>query len=267
MDDGASVSEEQADRRRKPLFANRVVAFANRVRSLPGLAIYFVGGGAAILLMTTAGAFGTLHLPFVTRLAFWSLLIGSNVLLWVLWFAWRVRGPADWWRAALLGMVVVNLPMPAEIGFYGRLLGIPMRIDWTRSWASTAAISFALLLVLLIAIRPARVPPRADFSKGLLWRGGFRDAGAIAAIAAEDHYCRIWRSDGSSSLLHARFGDLMAELDAADGALIRRGHWVAASSVERIERRGRQWHVLLTDGRSIAASPSAAAGLRARGWL
>lgn len=267
MDNRALASEGQASPDRKAFFANRVLAFANRVRNLPGLAIYFVGGGAAILLMTTAGAFGTLAIPLATRLAFWSLLIGSNVLLWVLWFAWRVRGPTDWWRAALLGMVVINLPLPAEIGLYGQLLGLPMPVDWTRSWASAAAISLALLLVLVVAIRPAPATTRPDFSKGLLWRGGFRDADAIAAIAAEDHYCRIWRSDGSSSLLHARFGDLVSELETNDGAVIRRGHWVAASSVETIERRGRQWHVSLKDGRSIGVSPSAAADLRARGWL
>ena len=38
--------------------------------------------------------------------------------------------------SALLGMVVINLPLPAEIGLYGQLLGLPMPVDWTRSWAS-----------------------------------------------------------------------------------------------------------------------------------
>src|SRR6476620_3888414 len=111
MQDAAPAQGVNRGREGKLAFANRANAFANLVRAIPGLQIYFVAGAGAALIMTTAGAFGTLDLPLLTRLAFWFLLIGVNVALWISWFAWRVRKSADWWRAALLGMIVVNAPM------------------------------------------------------------------------------------------------------------------------------------------------------------
>jgi hypothetical protein len=264
VDPAQEVDRRPSDKRS---FANRAKAFANRVRALPGLPIYFVGGAAAVLVMTTAGAFGTLDIPFATRLTFWLLLIGINVLLWITWFALRVRKSTDWWRAALLGMIVVNAPMPIEITLIGRLLGLGMAIDWPSIWASTGAISIALLLVLMIAVRSPRTAETPVYPKGKLWRAGFQDPAAIAAIVSEDHYCRIWNRDNASRLILARFGDLTNELAAVDGAVVRRGQWVAAASVDKVERSGRRWQLQLKDGRTVVVSGSAVSELRARGWI
>jgi len=267
MTEGVRSGEGQEGWVSNALFANRVLGFANRVRNLPGLPIYFAGAAAAILLMTTSGAFATLDLPLPKRLAFWSLLIGTNLLLWIGWFAWRVRSPGDWWSSVLVGTLVVNLPLPAEIAFFGRLLRVPVAIGWVRSWANAGLISFAILLILFITIRRRRAIDRPLFPKGRLWRAGFRDPADVAWIMSEDHYCRIGRPDGSTILLHARFADLAKELEATDGAVLRRGHWAAASAVLAIDRRDRKWHVTLKNGSTIAVSATAASGLRARGWL
>lgn len=267
MTEGARSGEDQEGRASNALFANRVLGFVNRVRNLPGLPIYFAGGAAAILLMTTSGAFATIDLPLPKRLAFWSMLIGTNLLSWIAWFAWRVRGPRDWWPSVLLGTLVINLPLPAEIAFFVRLLGVPMAVHWVRSWANAGLISVALLIIFFITIRPSRAVERPLFPKGRLWRAGFRDPADVAWIVSEDHYCRIGRPDGSTTLLHARFADLAKELEAADGAVLRRGHWAAAFAVEAIERRDRKWHVTLKNGYVIAVSAAAASDLRSRGWL
>ena len=251
----------------KPSFANRAAGFANRVRELPGLPLYFVSGAAAVLLMATSGAFGTLAIPLPSRLLFWTLLIGANVILWILWFAWRVRDQRDWLKASLLGMIVVNFPMPLEIGLIGDLLDLGGAQNWLSTWGSTLVISVALLLVLTIAIRGPSAQPDTSFPKGMLWRAGFREEQSVAAMCAEDHYCRVWRTDGTSALLHARFSDLVGELAGLDGALIRRGQWVAAKSIAKIERNGRKWNVRLVDGRSVIVSSSAASELRKRGWI
>lgn len=267
MTEGARFREKQQGRVGNRIFANRVLGFVNRARNLPGLPIYFAGGAAAILLMTTSGAFATLDLPLPKRLAFWSLLIGTNLLLWIGWFAWRVRSPRDWWPSVLLGTLVINLPLPVEIAFLGRLLGVPMTLDWARSWTNAGLISLALLIILFIAIRRHRAIERPQFPKGSLWRAGFRNLADVAWIVSEDHYCRIGRPDGNTSLLHARFTDLAKELETVDGAVLRRGHWAAASAVEAIERRNRKWHVILKNGPAIAVSAAAATDLRSRGWL
>jgi hypothetical protein len=267
MHDAGHAQAVDRRHRGKFAFANHAIVFANRVRALPGLPIYLVAGAGAALVMTTAGAFGTLELPFLTRLTFWLMLIGVNVALWIVWFSWRVRKPADWWRAALLGMIVINAPMPLEITLIGRLLGLRMAIDWASTWASTAAISIALLVVLMIAVRSPRKVEVPVYPKGKLWRAGFQDPAAIAAIAAEDHYCRIWNRNGTNILVHARFSDLTDELKTVDGAVVRRGQWVAAGFVSKIERNGRRWQIRVIDGRSIVVSGSAAGELRARGWM
>lgn len=267
MRDTASGTDDVAGRQGKRSFANRAVSFANRVRALPGLRLYFVGGAAAVVVMTTAGAFGTLAIPIAARLLFWLTLIGVNVALWILWFAWRVHGAQDWWPAALVGMLVINAPLPLEIRLIGRVLGLPMKMNWLSTWGSTLAISIALLVVLTMAIRTPPAAPSPVFPKGILWRGGFREPREIAAVTSEDHYCRVSRADGTGSLVHARFGDVLSELSALDGALLRRGQWVAAWSIASIERSDRKWRATLTDGRLVTVSQSCAANLRAQGWM
>jgi len=52
-----------------------------------------------------------------------------------------------------------------------------------------------------------------------------------------------------------------------DGAFVRRGHWVAASEVEAVERDGRRLLVRTRGGEAIAVSPAGREELRARGWI
>lgn len=248
-------------------FVNRARDFAKRLRNLPGLPLIGAASSAAAVIATIAGAFGTDGIPVVPRLLFWTLLIGFNTMLWLCWFAWRVKGPDDWWRAALIGSVVVNLPLPAEIVLMLRLVGGAAPSDWHATWLHAAGVSFAILLVVVTGSRMLRTPRRAPQAKGRLWRAGFRNAASIAAIASEDHYCRIWTADGSTRLVHGRFGDLINELEGVDGAVVRRGHWVAASAVSEIRREGRAWSLVLADGREVRIAASSLAELRSRGWL
>jgi purine-cytosine permease-like protein len=67
----------------KPIFANPVRGFANRVAALPGLALYPASAAATVLIATLVGAFGTGAMPLLQRLAFWTLLIAFHTMLWV----------------------------------------------------------------------------------------------------------------------------------------------------------------------------------------
>lgn len=229
--------------------------------------VFPTSAAAAVLIATAAGAFGTEALPPLQRLGFWTMLIGINTILWICWFTWRVRTPSDWWRAAAIGAIIVNLPLPFEIAAILRLLGGPTPKATGTTWLHAAMVSAAIFVVVRSAVVALRRPRAAPSVKGHLWRAGFRALDAITLISAEDHYCRVWQCDGTSRLIHARFSDLVQEVGTIDGATIRRGQWVASSAVHSIRREGRRWKLVVADGRAVPIAPSRIAGLRGRGWL
>ncbi|MFA6117662.1 MAG: LytTR family transcriptional regulator DNA-binding domain-containing protein [Sphingomonas sp.] len=257
-------------------FAKHARNFANRALALPGFPVLPIAGLAAGILMVVVGAFGTGEMPLATRIAFWAVLLGWNVLKWQAWFALLVRRPRDWPRTAAIGALVLNLPLPIEISLALRLFGIDYAPQPSRTWSEALAISAAIFLVLIIAgigrrMTPAAAsvatPPSAVTPDGLLDRAGLNDPAALHAIEAEDHYCRLHLAGGRSLLVLHRFGDALAEVAGYDGAQVHRGAWVAASGVAGARRDGRRWLLLLADGAEIPVSASFAATARDRGWL
>jgi len=264
----ATLSPDQPEqrRRRNRGFANAARDFAKRVAALPGIAMLTVGGGAAIAIATITGAFGTIQMDYPARLGFWAVLIGWNMAKWLGWFAWRIRRAGDWPRAAALGALVVNLPLPVEIPLALRLFGVATAIDPLRIWIEAGAIS-AILFVVLFAARRSRRATTPPADTGILFRAGVRDLGDVRAVRAEDHYCRVHLAGGQSLLVLARFADLRAELAAIDGEQVHRGAWVAAAAVDGAVREGRAWRLVLADDTRLPVSDSHAAAVRARGWL
>ncbi|HEY8593240.1 MAG TPA: hypothetical protein VIL42_10310 [Sphingomicrobium sp.] len=241
--------------------------FAKRALQLPGLPLIAACSAAAVVIATLSGAFGTESIALPRRLLFWTLLIGLNTSLWVCWFTWRVKSSSDWWRAALLGALVINFPIPAEIFLFLRLAGGETASDWHLTWLHAGAVSLAILMAVVTGARMLRRPDPVPQVKGKLWRAGVRDLAAVTAITAEDHYCRVSLADGSSRLLLGRFADVIAEAGDVEGAIVRRGHWVAASAVHAIERRGRGWAVVLRTGGEVRIAGSSVQPLKGRGWL
>ena len=257
-------------------FAKHARNFANRALALPGFPVLPIAGLAAGVVMVVVGAFGTGDMPLAARIAFWAMLLGWNVLKWQIWFAMLVRRPRDWPRAAAIGTIVLNLPLPIEISLSLRLFGVDYAADPSRTWSEALAISAAIFLVLIIAgigrrttpaATPAQTTPSAVALDGLLDRAGLTDPAALHAIEAEDHYCRLHLTGGRSLLVLHRFGDALAEVADYDGAQVHRGAWVAANGVAGARRDGRRWLLLLADGAEIPVSASFAATARDRGWL
>jgi hypothetical protein len=256
----------------KPRFANRVLGFAKRAwrDPPPGFPLLWIGCLGAVGLMVVTGGFGTGRLPLGQRVGFWLLLMGVNGFKWQLWFAWRVRKPGDWPRASMLGTPLLNLTLPIEIALCGAAVGQPFALNLFETWGHALAISGMIIAVagmvawvLLNRSRPAAAPLTAD---GLLARARVK-SDALAAVEAEDHYCRVHSRDGASALIHYRFGDALAELAGLDGAQVHRGAWVAGHAIRGAEREGRRWMLRLADGTAIPVSATYAAEARRRGWL
>ena len=252
---------------RKPNYAKRVAPFVNRVAALPGFRALAVGSLAAIALTTLVGAFGTGAIPTGPRLLFWTALVGTNAVLWQLWFAWRVRAPGDWSKAALVGAFLINAPLPFEISFFLRLCGIEQAADPVTSWAKALAIS-AAIVVMVMALR-SRSPQVAQAIRPgtLLAKAGAAAADELLAIRAEDHYCRVCLAGGRTLLVQHRCADALGEVAQLDGAQVHRSVWVANRGFERARRSGRRWHLVLPDGTELPVSANSVAAVRARGWL
>lgn len=265
----ATLSPDQPKRQRPRNrgFANAARNFANHVVALPGFVPLTASGLAAIVLATITGAFGTIATAYPARFGFWSLLIGWNIAKWIVWFAWRVRRPRDWRRAAVLGALAINLPLPLEIPFALRLFGVSTAIDPARTWIEAAAISVTLFVALFLARRagPAKAVIPAD--TGILFRAGVRDLAEVHGLRAEDHYCRVHLGDGRTLLVLARFADLRAELAGIDGEQVHRGAWIAAAGMDGAVRDGRAWRLVLVHGTRLPVSDTYLSAVRARGWL
>lgn len=266
-------SLRQPSLRFKDGFAKRVRDFANRAMSLPGFPGLPVAGAAAWAMMVVVGGFGTGEMPLAMRIGFWGILLGWNILKWQLWFVWLVRKPADWPLASGLGAIVINLPLPLEITLILDLFGVGAPVDIARSWGQALIISLVIFVTMFAIGRRRRITeasPVADpviLRDGLLARAGIKLPGAVLAIRAEDHYCRLHLSDGRNLLIHHRFGDALAEVAEFDGEQVHRGAWVAADGVAGARREGRKWQIVLTDGTTVPVSAGHAKAARLRGWL
>lgn len=267
------------DRRTAPSgkrgFAKRAAGFAKRVWGLPGFPLLLLAGVAAAALMTLVGGFNTYTMPLGQRAVFWAILMAWNTAKWQTWFAFTVRRSSDWPLSGLLSTIPLSLPIPFEIAVAARLAGIegaaPDLVDtWVKALGMGAIIFTVAMLLVWRGARnqlASEVPAAAAVAPGGLLDRARVEADALAAIEAEDHYCRVRRRDGQSALIHYRFGDALAEVAGLDGAQVHRGSWVAADAVKGAERDGRRWRLVLMDGSRVAVSATYAAEARRRGWL
>lgn len=245
------------------------------------LVIWFI----ASVAVTIAGPFGTIGIPLELRLPYWLGLMGINTLKWTLWF--RIGGRRLGWKPpamlalALAGVVVINLPLPAEVTLANWAVGSKGGVPYWAVYGSAAAMGLTATIG-IIALRwmrqtdrqaaprteTAAAPPLPDAGAGgLLARAGVMDATQVLAVEAEDHYLRLHLADGRKPLVLYRLRDALAELAALDGEQVHRGYWVAGRAVQGLERRdGRKWALRLQTGLLIPVSATFLPAVKKRGW-
>jgi len=230
---------------------------------LQGVAAATVAGAALGLL----GPFGTYgDLTVAERYAYW---IGLTVLMWLQTmavFTASHRAPAfarrPLWLQATLAALAGAVPTTFEVAYVEGLLrvgGVLTPRSLAETYGSVAVIAVGVFtpLTLIQHRRPRAAPAEAaSFAKALPPELGAQ----VVALAAEDHYLRVYTERGDS-LIHHRFSDAVRELDDA-GVQVHRSWWVARGAVERVEREGDR-HILVLRG-GVRAPVSRTFGLAAR---
>ena len=217
---------------------------------------------AIALVVSFAAPFGTGAIPAAPRTGFWLTLTLLNFALWELWFTWFGRRGWHWRRTMLLGLPVMLLPLPLEVGLGLRLFGGGAAADPFGIWWRGLAIAAVLMLVMLLVNRtaaPVSADPRFPDTAIRLDR--------IAALKAEDHYVRLYLSDGSDRLVYKRFADAVAAMEPISGERLGRGAWLADRFRGAARCRNRRWFIHGGGECWLPVSRSRIAALREKGWL
>lgn len=250
------------------------------------LVLYF----GITFLAIAVGPFGTYEaMTLSERAIFWSLdvLGGLVILVPVLhvFFRSRLGALLPSWPRFLLGVALGALPTAGYITVLYEAVAADIRIStpFPLLFVQVCVFSSMLLIVefkLWPAIfgeghrRPPRAPnagalaavapmpatapakPRAPVEPpvrgpALLDRLPPEHARAeIVSISMQDHYAEIATTAGKALIL-MRLSDAIELVQDCPGARIHRSHWVARAHVDRIERNGRRYEVVMKDGRRL----------------
>lgn len=214
------------------------------------------------------GPFGT-YADF-TRTERFSYWIGLTVVMWlqdsaafiVIRRAERLRALPIWLQAAAAALIGA-IPTTFEVAYLEGLLrvgGVLTPLSLAQTFWAVTAISLAVFVPITLLDAARRPTPVIDSAPDLARNLPPQFGGAVQALSAEDHYLRVY-SAGRDALIHYRFSQAVQELGAA-GVQVHRSWWVAKGAVERVEREGARY-VLVLPG-EVRVPVSRTYGLAAR---
>ena len=88
----------------------------------------------------------------------------------------------------------------------------------------------------------------------------------LYALSAEDHYVRVYTSQGNKLVL-MRLSDAIAEAGSFAGMQTHRSWWVAKAAIDQINPKGRTAEIILKNEIAVPVSRNALKTLREAGWL
>ncbi|MDJ0905932.1 MAG: LytTR family DNA-binding domain-containing protein [Woeseiaceae bacterium] len=223
-------------------------------------------------------------------LVFWG--VRTFVLICGLWLADRLvsrylaerLATPEWLKPVVLVSAIGILPLALTEALLE--LQLPFRPEflddelWAVSpvlavlgeWVTLASIVIPIHLVLwLIIDRNTHKTSEpnlavAQSTPEFLQRTANLRAEDVLALQAEEHYVRIYSSEGSE-LIHCRFGKAANEMPAELGLQVHRSWWVADSAVRSAQRGSRRWQLNLVTDVAVPVSDSYVSAVRERGWL
>lgn len=225
------------------------------------------GAGLAVL-----GPFGTFgDLTTGERFGYW---IGLTLLMWAQTEA-VFAALRRWTRflamplAAQAGLAALAgaVPTTFEVAYAEGLLrvrGVLTPASMVETYGKVAVVALGLFVPLALLTRGRRAGPPVE-ATGFAKRLPQSLSGRIVALAAEDHYLRVFTETGDA-LIHHRFSDAVREL-AGLGVQTHRSWWVARDTVVKVEREGDRHVLVLTGGVRAPVSRTHLAAVRQAGLV
>jgi hypothetical protein len=244
----------------------------------------FVVATIAAVFMTISEAMGTGVVPFWTRLLYWVIVMETGAVIGV----GVTTGIQAWGRLQRHPVfevlaISVLIAFPLTLGVIGAGMIIlemdrPSLSDMFRNFLLVAFVSAIITgityaigsrrkaIIALAAVDPA--PPSA-----MMIDNRFRDrlplplqAARLLALAAEDHYLRVYTDVGNTMIL-MRLSDAIAELGGERGAQTHRSWWVARDAVSKAVRGDGKAVLTLSDGTEAPVSRTYYRALSGQGWF
>lgn len=230
---------------------------------------------AAGLLLARLGPFDTFSdLPAFERAAYWiglTLLLAAQILVALHLLGERL-GRLHWAVPAAAAGSAGALPSAFEVAWAESLLRVERDLgpaDLLAIYGDVLLIAIPLALAMravMAAPPPSAGPPPAGGPDRLLSALSPERRGALLALAAEDHYLRVFTDRGEELILR-RFGDALIDVSALDGAQVHRGWWVARDAVVGSEREGDRTILSLVNGVRVPVSRTYAKAARDSGLV
>lgn len=229
---------------------------------------------AAILFLTIAAPFGMTRMSVFDRLVYWSVCI--PVGFGGAWGYSRWLHPVfirrGWQRASSLAQIIcINIAAISSAMVMEALLREPIPLRYLGLLAGyVLVITAAVWGVVLLSIGPG-VKPREDEAEdpALLafrerWPAELREA-ELKAMTAEDHYIRLYTSQGEA-LIAGRFNEALEAVASLPGSQVHRSWWVAGEAVRGLDRSGGNWRLDLGEDLAVPVSRRFRPDVRAKGW-
>lgn len=230
---------------------------------------------AAGVVLARLGPFDTFsELPAAERAAYWiglSLLLAAQILV-AMHLLRRSPAGRHWAASAAAAALLGAVPSAFEVAWAESLLRVERDlglVDLITIYGDVLLIAIPLALA-MGAVMPREaarpdVPAAADAGRILAALPPERRA-ALLALAAEDHYLRVYTDLGEELILR-RFGDALMDVAGLDGVQVHRGWWVARAAVAGSERNGDRPLLILTNGVRVPISRTYVQAARAAGLL
>jgi len=231
------------------------------------------------LFLTFLVPFGTGGASLLVRFAYWmGLAEGGTVIGTAIRYVLvRVADPSNQRPFAMAGLTAALMTPPTSglVWLATRLAFGPQSLHGHLIELAFAVFVICLALSLVQTLAAPRAPiaapvlekPAPAQTPKFLDRLSPRLRGAeLHAVAAEDHYLRVYTALGQDLIL-MRLSDALADLEGLGGAQTHRSWWVARAAVADVRRGDGRATLVLTSGVEAPVSRRFFQALRTAGWF
>jgi hypothetical protein len=249
-----------------------------------GLSFFLVPMGMAVFL-TMIGAFGTDEFSLIKSFSYWTIsLIGGSFIASLFDFVltkWPIDNPHLEWLIMFMGVAFFVLFYVWWLNSLFFEQDLSLR-TLRRLIIPVIVISAAMTIVHILAAKTplqthAQSHLETTHDPGQSKEDAIRPIiyerlephlqnAQILAVQSEDHYLKIYTSNGEAMIL-MRLRDAVHALEGIEGSQVHRSWWVAKSAITDIIRREGRTIFHLSNGLNVPISRRYLKALKDTGWL